>query len=359
MKVVYRYIVKDFFKYFLPCLGVLVFIYIIINLFDNLGKYLAKNVLVVDIFLHYVYLMPSYIVLLIPIASIMAVFLVFGTMTKHKELLALKTSGLNVNHLFSIIFVIGAFLVVFTFVFQETVGVWAQTQKYEHQKAKIDKRPQRPKTRRSNFFYHGENNWVYHIRRLDAVRHKMDGVILWQISQDNKIQRRLDANYGLYDSIWVFHSVTEREFDSLGNETVMTYAEIDMPELQEKPQDFLKRLKPLEEMNVFELDRFVKKKRRAGENVAEEEVEFNYRFSYPIITLILLLITLPLSVVLRRGGIAIGLGLSVAMAFIYWGLIQSFRAYGVAGVMNPLVALWFPNILFAVIGIVLMLKVPR
>jgi len=53
------------------------------------------------------------------------------------------------------------------------------------------------------------------------------------------------------------------------------------------------------------------------------------------------------------------LGLSVAMAFVYWGLIQSFRAYGVAGVMNPLLALWFPNVLFAVVGIVLILKVPR
>lgn len=359
MKVVYKYVIKDFFKYFVPCLGVLVFIYIVINLFDNLGKYLAKNVLVVDIFLHYIYLMPSYIILLIPIATIMAVFFVFGTMTKHRELLALKTSGLNVNRLFSIIFIIGACLVVFTFVFQETVGVWAQTQTYEHQEAKIDKRPRRPETRRSNFFYHGEDNWVYHVRRLDAVRNKMDGVTLWQTSHDNKIQRRLDANYGLYDSIWTFHSVTERAFDVFGNETVMTYSERAMPELQEKPQDFLKRMKPLGEMSVLEIDRFVKKKRRAGENVAEEEVELNYRFSYPIITLILLLITLPLSVVLRKGGIAIGLGLSVAMAFVYWGLIQSFRAYGVAGVMNPLVALWFPNVLFAAVGIVLMLRVPR
>jgi lipopolysaccharide export system permease protein len=359
MKVVYRYVIKDFFTYFVLCLCVLVFIYIIINLFDNLGKYLAKNVLAVDIIRHYVYLTPSYIVLLIPIATIMAVFFVFGTMTKHKELLALKTSGLNVNRLFSIMFIIGACLVVFTFVFQETVGVWAQTQKYEHQEAKIDKRPVRPATHRSNFFYHGEGNWVYHIRRLDAVRNKVDGITLWQIAQDNKIQRRIDANYGLYDSIWTFHSVTEREFDRFGNETVVTYSELPMPELQENPQDFLRRMKPLEEMNVLDIHRFVTKKRRAGENVAEEEVELNYRFSYPVITLILLLITLPLSVVLRKGGIAIGLGLSVAMAFVYWGLIQSFRAYGVAGIMNPFVALWFPNTLFAVVGVVLMLRVPR
>lgn len=112
-------------------------------------------------------------------------------------------------------------------------------------------------------------------------------------------------------------------------------------------------------MNFIEIYRFVQKRTRAGENVAKEEVELNYRFSYPIITIIILLITLPLSVVLKKGGIAIGLGISVALAFTYWGLIQSCRAYGVAGLIDPLLAAWFPNILFGIVGIILIFKVPR
>ncbi|HEC78431.1 MAG TPA: LptF/LptG family permease, partial [candidate division WOR-3 bacterium] len=70
MKVLYKYILKNFLRYLILCLGVLVFIYIIINLFDNLGKYLAKNARLMDIFIYYLYLTPSYIVLLIPVASI-------------------------------------------------------------------------------------------------------------------------------------------------------------------------------------------------------------------------------------------------------------------------------------------------
>lgn len=359
MKVINRYVLGSFLKYLFLCLGVLIFIYVVINLFDNLGKFLAKDALAKDILLYYVYLTPSYIVLLIPIGSIMAVFFIFGIMTKNKELVALKTCGLNTNRLFLLILSTGLVISALTFVFQETIGVWSQARLFEHQQEKIYKRPKRPQHRRDNFFYHGEDNWVYFIKRFDAKTQRINMVILWQISKENKIRKRIDAQTGLYEGFWKFNQATYREFNEQGNEIVKTYSVLEMPELKEKPEDFTKRIKPVEEMNFVQIYEFVQKRARAGENVAEEEVELNYRFSNPIITMIILLITLPLSVVLKKGGIAIGLGISVALAFTYWGLIQSCRAYGVAGLMDPLLAAWLPNMLFGVVGIVLILKVPR
>jgi len=359
MKVITRYILKYFVRYLLLSLLVLVFIYIVINLFDNLGKFLAKNAMVKDIVIYYLYLSPSYIVLLIPVAAIMAVFLTFGFMTKNRELIALRTCGLNISRLFSLILMGGVIISTFTFVFQETVGVWSQTKMFEHKQEKIDKRPRRKSLRRRNFFYYGEANWVYFIRRFDGTTGTMNDVILWEITKENRIRKRVDAGAGRYENGWRFENAVVREFNTTGGEVVHEYPFIVMPELKEKPEDFLKRIKPLEEMNFLEIYKFVKKKSRAGEDVLKEEVELNYRFSYPIITLIILLIALPISVVLKKGGIAIGLGISIVLAFIYWGAIQSCRAYGVAGLMDPLVAAWLPNIIFFVVGTVFMVRVPR
>jgi lipopolysaccharide export system permease protein len=360
MKIIYRYIVTYFFRYVVLCLAVLVFIYIVINLFDNLGKYLAKDATVVDIIIYYIYLTPSYIILLIPVAAIMAVFFVFGTMAKNRELIALKTVGLNINRLFVLLLIVGVGIALFTFVFQETVGVWSQTKVFEHKQEKIDKREKRMSSRRRNFFYYGEGNWVYFIRKFDMATGTMEGAILWEITEENTVRTRIDAALGTYkDSTWIFKSATVREFDSLGDETANSYAHYAMPQLLEKPDDFLKRIKPLEEMNVIQIYQFVAKRSRAGENVANEKVELNYRFSYPLITIIVLLIALPISVVLKRGGIAIGLGISIVIAFLYWGLIQSCRAYGVAGLMNPVFAAWFPNIVFGIVGTILILRVRR
>jgi lipopolysaccharide export system permease protein len=353
--VINRYLLRDFFKFLVLCLAVLIFIYVVINLFDNLGKFLAKNVLFKDIMLHYIYLIPSYIVLLIPVASIMSIFFVFGIMTKNRELIALKTCGLNINSLFSVILLAGFAIALFTLVFQETAVVKAQTRWYEHKEAKIDKRPPRPKAIRRNLFYHGENNWVYYAKKFDAERQRMDVITLWKISTDNRIMARFDAQAADYDSGWTLYNTTIRYFDSLGNETMELQPRLFMVELKETPEDFLKRVKQLEEMNIFEIWHFVQKQGRAG----QEEVELNYRFSYPLITIIVLLMTLPLAVVLKKGGIAIGLGISIVIAFLYWGAIQSCRAYGIAGIISPYMAAWLPNIVFGTIGALLMWKVPR
>jgi lipopolysaccharide export system permease protein len=359
MTIINRYVLKQFARYMLICLGISIFIYVIINLFDNLGKFLAKNASMMDIFVYYLYLTPSYAILLIPVASMIAVFLVFGIMTKNREMLVLKTSGLSLNQLFFLFIMTGVVIAAGTFIFQETAGVWAQGKLIEHEQTRINRRPTHDYSWRRNFFYYGENNWIYRVRKFDGRSNTLDQVVLWQTAEDNRIKQRIDSPYGRYDGLWVFENATVRRFDTLGQEMVTKHALLKMPELKEKPGDFLKKIKPVEEMNFIEIAAFVDKRQRAGQDVVAEEVELNYRFSYPIITIILLLITLPISVVLRRGGIAVGLGISVGLSFVYWGFIQSSRAYGVAGILNPVLAAWLPNIVFGIFGVILMLKAPR
>lgn len=359
MNIINRYVLRQFIRYMVICLGVSIFIYVVINLFDNLGKFLGKNATATDIFVYYLYLTPSYATLLIPVASMIAVFLVFGIMTKHRELLVLKTSGMSMNNFFNLFLVTGAVIAVGTFLFQETLGVWSQTKLIEHEQTQINRRPIRTTSWRRDFFYYGENRWIYYVRKFDGINNTLDNITLWQTTEDNRIKQRIDAPFGRYDSIWILEAATVRQFDTLGKETVTKHSLLKMPQLEEKPSDFLKKIKPVEEMNFAEIAAFVKKRQRAGQDITKEEVELNYRFSYPIITIILLLITLSISTVLRRGGIAVGLGISIGLSFMYWGFIQSSRAYGVAGILNPIIAAWLPNVVFGLLGVILILKAPR
>ena len=359
MMIIDRYVVKNYLRYQIVALAVLVFIYVIINLFDNLGRYLARNIPARDIALLYLYQIPWYIVLLLPVAAIIGVFFIFGFMTKHRELIALKSSGMDIFRLVGIILALGAITAAFSFGFHETVGIWAQNRLFEHRVQKIDKRPLPADELRRNIFYYGIGDWLYYIREFDPVGYRMRGVTLWLIAPDQSIRRRIDAESGAYHDAWTFYNATVRDFDSLGNETVMGGQTVNMPELKERPRDFLKRIKPVEEMNFLEIGRFVSQRSRAGENVNREQVELYYRFSRPLITLILLLICLPLSLALKKGGIAIGLGVSFLLAFTYWGLIQSCLAYGAAGAMTPLLAAWLPNIIFGAIACFTALRIRR
>ncbi len=359
MKKIYKYVLSNFLRYLCFSLLILIFIYIIINLFDNLGRYLSRNIPLKDILIYYLYLIPSYTVLLIPVAAIIGVFFIFGYMTKYREIIALKAQGMDINNLFVLILIAGIFISIFTFVFQETVKVWAQTKLTKHKTTKIDKRPLPSETKRHNFFYYGENNWIYYIKEFNPRDSSLNNVMLWKIDEKRHITKRIDAKGAKFIGYWQFNSATVRDFDTLDNEQINHFTTLDMLELKEKPIDFSRSPKPVEEMNFIELSRFVKKRLRAGEDVAKENVELNYRFSFPFITLILLLICLPISVVLRRGGVAIGLGISIVLAFIYWGFIQSCRAYGYTGIMNPVISAWLPNIVFVTAGIISILSIRR
>ena len=72
---------------------------------------------------------------------------------------------------------------------------------------------------------------------------------------------------------------------------------------------------------------------------------------------IIVLLGLPLSVRMRRGGVMFGLGLGLLVSFLYWGAIQLSRAYGTSHVISPALAAWLPNIVFGGIAALLWLGV--
>lgn len=355
MKILDRFLAREFAKYFFYSTAVLVFLYIVIDLFEDLGKFIEKNVAVFSLIKYYVLLTPSYTILLMPVGALLATFLVFGFMTRHREVIALKSSGLTIWRLFTPLCIIGLSLVALSFVLNETVTVWANGKWDEVRQIEIDKRPRPDRRARRNFFYSGENSRIFYIRQLNAAEGKIHDFTIWELAANLKIKRRIDGRVGSWNqSGWTFFNVTTREFYSDTIEIIKQYDSLKVVDITERPKDFLRVVKPLEQSTFLELLTFIKKKTRAGEDVSKEKVELNYRFSFPFINLILLLLGFPLSLQLRKGGVAFGIGLGLIFAFTYWGLIQTFKAYAVAGIVEPFLSAWIPNLIFLSVGLVLL-----
>ncbi len=91
----------------------------------------------------------------------------------------------------------------------------------------------------------------------------------------------------------------------------------------------------------------------------EARIELHQRLALPPACFLLALIGIPLGVSSRKGGKSAAFVLTVALAFIYWmGLI------GASGLAKqhklPVgVAMWIPNVVFAMIGLVLIVRLER
>jgi lipopolysaccharide export system permease protein len=75
--------------------------------------------------------------------------------------------------------------------------------------------------------------------------------------------------------------------------------------------------------------------------------------------LILTAIGLIVSARKARGGVGLQIALGFVLAFIYIMFFIFARGIAESGGMNTMLAVWLPNIIFAVVGLVLYRTIPR
>ena len=88
----------------------------------------------------------------------------------------------------------------------------------------------------------------------------------------------------------------------------------------------------------------------------EAAIELHKRFAIPFACVLLGVVGIPLGVSSRKGGKASAFVLTVLLAFLYYTSLISLIGLAKKGSMNVPLAVWLPDIVFAIAGIVLLLR---
>ena len=113
-------------------------------------------------------------------------------------------------------------------------------------------------------------------------------------------------------------------------------------------------------MNYGELNKFIETETMIGsDNVTLWRIEKHKRFAYPFSTLILTVIGATLSSRRRRGGIGINIGLGIFLAFSYIMFMQVASVMATNANVDPILAVWIPNILYSLIALWLFYKASK
>jgi len=290
---------------------------------------------------------------------VLAVFMVYGQLTRNRELHALESAGVPLLRLFAPAIGLGLASIVICLAANEFVTIPSNARLTDLRRQRIERRQSSQVQKRQNLYFVGEEGRVFYIRELSS-----DGVMknfsVSELGPDRRVRRRFDVEEAVWrDRAWYGRNVDVRTFDALGNETLEHDDSLKLDVIRETPVDFASTSRPVEETSTRALRSFIARMKRAGENVAPEEVEYYYRFSYSLIGFVVVLLGLPLSVRLRRGGVMFGLGFGLLLSFLYWGAIQTSRAFGTSHVISTALAAWLPNIVFGAFALVLVLNVDR
>ncbi|MCK4235198.1 LPS export ABC transporter permease LptG [candidate division WOR-3 bacterium] len=360
MKILDRYLLLEFLKALVFILLAFIFIFIIVDLFDDLSKFIEKKVVIFDIILFYFYQIPSIAVLVFPVGVLLSLFFSLGMMARNFEILALKSNGISLNRVFLTYLIAGFVLSIFVIFINEMVVPYANEKVRNHKRTKINKLPAIDYRLQNNLKYLGENGYTYSIKTYDGRKEEIRRVSIIKFDKTHKIVRRIDAEKAVWkDGVWEFQNGYLRVFTDTLEQRVFKFLKRQFPELKEKPEDFSRRMKSLDEMKYTEVKNYVGKLKKTGKDPSKALVELYTKISFPFVTFIIIILGAPLSADTRRSGLAFGFGLSLLISFIYWGLLQVSKAYGIKGNVPPVLAAWLPNIIFAAIGIFLIIRIRK
>ncbi|MFT7162648.1 MAG: lipopolysaccharide export system permease protein, partial [Bacteroidia bacterium] len=177
-----------------------------------------------------------------------------------------------------------------------------------------------------------------------------------------KLIQKLTADKMKWDTLtlkWQLQEWNLRTFKDLG-ETYETGGELDTL-LNITPEDFDYKYRLNETFTIDELNEYIAiLKTRGSDEVKIFEIEKHIRYMLPYTVIILTLIGISVSAEKSRGGTGFKVALGFLIAFIYLILFVLAKAIAEAGsISNTVLAIWTPNIIGIIAGLILYRFVPR
>lgn len=211
--------------------------------------------------------------------------------------------------------------------------------------------------KQDRFWYRSEDI-ICNIELFEHASNTLHGITIYFFDQQLVLTRRLDAKRGKWiDNKWHFYNLVVRSFNPDGSITVETAEEKIVP-LKETPDDFKVARREPEEMSFAELKDYINKIEKAGYQIPEYIPYLYAKLSFPFVSLIMPILAIPFALRIgKSGGMALGIGMSVIIGFIYFVFFNFSLSLGSGGLLHPLFSAWVANILFGSLGIYLILKV--
>ena len=361
MKIIDRYMAKSFASSFIWCLFVFVMMAIIIDIFSFIDDIVKYKIPFQSIFAFYFYYAPTIFIQVIPMAVLLSTIYMLSNLNKNNEIVAMKSSGIGLWRILTPLLVMGFLISVLTFIINykiipTTSKVSQMIRRDELEKNKIDLNKAMVI---DNVAIYGTGNRIVFAKSYDTVNKRLTDIIMHEHDVSENLVSKITASSGIWTGdAWKFMKVIIYKVDNSGKIIGQPefYPEKIMP-LKERPRDFASREWKSDFMSYKELRKYIDNFRGSGMKIMKSLlVDLHYKVASPFISLIIIMVAAPFALLTMRGGVMIGIGMSIVIGLLYYAIIAISLALGKAGILPPIVAAWFGNVVFTAFGVYLLNK---
>lgn len=355
MKLLHRQIFSEVGLIFLVTMASMLSLIVIGRMIDLQDIFVGQNIQILHVIKAFIYLGPSFLSLVFPIACMLSVFLCFLRMASDRELTALQTSGISIKNmvLSPLLFSVAAMGV--TLYVSLHLVAWGVDNFREiavemlREQTEVSLQPgvftrlvpdmaiytqqMDPGTSEmQDIFVHDETSQEVPLTIIapsGRILTEQDKGLMYFILEEGRIYRQDEQEMSVVS--FGEYRVRLDLFEMLGD-----------PDMGEKDP---------EEMSWTELQALKAETDPESSKYRQIVLEEHKRFALPVACVVLALCAVPMGLTLQGVGRNWGVLFAVIFFLIYYSLFTSAYGLGEAGRLPPDLAMWIPNILFAVLTI--------
>jgi lipopolysaccharide export system permease protein len=363
IKVYDWYIIKKYLGTFVFTIAIFIVVIVVFDVSEKLDNFLKNNVTLHDIiFEYYAGSIPFYIDMLSPLINFLAVIFFTAKMANQTEIVPFLSSGASFNRFLRPYFICAS--LIFAVSFFADLYLIPYTNKLKITFENLYVQIEDP-TKSDVHIQLDKNTFVYMASFNNSI-HTGYQFVLEKFNGD-ELKQKLVANSIVYDSlksrgskqVWSFRDYSVRYVNGLREKMVWTGAKKDTV-LDMRPDDFQLHDNQYSAMSMHELNANIEKERMRGTGVLfNMRFEKYKRFVYPLASYVLTLIGVSLASRKVRGGVGLPLGIGFFLCFAYIVVEQFALVFSIKGGLDPLIAVFIPNLTFGLLGYYLLRKAPK
>jgi lipopolysaccharide export system permease protein len=351
------YTLRKIAKPFAVVLCLLVGIFVIVDVFDHVHSFVDNEVPLGVILKYYLCYLPFILVLTSPIAMLLATLLAVGGLSRTNELMALKGSGVSLYRMMAPVLALAVVVSLVNVLIGELVLPAATRQRLLIKETSISRKATEVIT--PDPVYVTPSGTMFLARRLNSRTKTLDEVTVEEFDEDAVPTSRVDARSAVWeDGQWVFYAGSSRRFTESGEE-VTTFERYESGYTEPVPSELdVRKLSP-EEMAYRELRAYIVRLRASGNDPLNLDVQLQLKIAFPFVVVIMTLLGGTLAAGSRRSGFALSFAAALTISFFYFGVLQVGQVLGRQGILSPWLAAWISNIIFAGVGVTLLVRAPK
>lgn len=356
MRLLDRYVLRNFLQIYLYCIAGFVSIWLIFDVSDNISTFLDQHLRLSTVAHYYLTQIPEVFVILLPISLMLALLFCLGRMSRANEIVSMLTAGVSVSRALLPLFAMGILTSLGSAALNYALAPHADLAR----RTFLETNTRRPsKGLVAQIFRNRTDNrtwFIQQFRRGDNVFNNVQ--ILQQDAHDNIVRNYLATKvvYLPNEKAWDLQLVKTVDYDAAGNITKETLVPSRIIEdWSETPFRLASANFRAETLSVPELrDYLAFNSDFPPTLLAPFATHLQYRLALPWNCLVVAFIAAPLGIGFSRRGILSSVASAILLVFAMNFLTHFFLALGEGDRISPWLAAWTPDIFFGAIGLYLL-----